>query len=388
MFKNVIKIGFFVSIYMVWSTFAGWPIYNAYESSNYLANKWIINKYNYGSSEYRLGQSILRQEAVWIAALMSWVSNKSICDGLFSDITEDWVCFRAESMREAWLIAKNERFYPKNNVTKNEALAFSVTSNCSNDYNTFRAHNNLLNDSKWDFDDLYDYVNIKNIYDLEVFDGDAAATRGEMFIMSEKAMKVCNDSTSSKIPVWFTALMTWKDTAELRYNEKTIHEWHIGGSHKLDLEISTGNLKELPGDFYMLDLENSTENLKVFIVNHYIGGFLVYDLEKDLQWAFPWKVISRIEMWFSGIYILSYGSNGYSEISLLSNEGALKTLFVWKNDNGSNTSTIKDFELLEGWKVKVIYEYPYQLKNGWTTNWADENKDEEKRVESIIISID
>lgn len=96
-----------------------------YIGANYLADLWIINKKNI-ESDYNLDDFVLRQEISAVALWVAWLKKKTICDNLFSDVKIDnsnnWACYSIESLAESNIIAINDKFFPKANITKAEAV--------------------------------------------------------------------------------------------------------------------------------------------------------------------------------------------------------------------------------------------------------------------------
>jgi hypothetical protein len=167
-----------------------WITTNAYfleslNAANYLANLWIIVKKN-NAKDYNLDKFVLRQEVAAVARWVAWINKKSICENEFKDITSynpnNWICYTAEALRDAWIIAKNNYFNPEKKVTKAEALWMMVKAAWF-DYNYDPSKN-----SSWQ-KQLVDYATYKWIIS-NFTNYNSLATRWWVFEAWEKSLKI------------------------------------------------------------------------------------------------------------------------------------------------------------------------------------------------------
>ena len=124
-----------MSMNLVPSTFAA--TYTDVSAANKLAEASIINDFSANVAGYRLGDNLLRQEAIGVAGKASGIIPDApvsdyVCQNKFSDISEAWVCRAAELAAKAGITnAANSTFRPKDNLTRYEAMLFAFRGSCT-----------------------------------------------------------------------------------------------------------------------------------------------------------------------------------------------------------------------------------------------------------------
>ncbi len=112
--------------------------YSDASAANKLAAAGIVQDHSAKIADYRLGDNVLRQEAVGIAGRVSGVIPNSPvsaynCQDMFSDISEAWVCRAAELAAAARIVnANNTTFRPMDKVTRYEAVVMALKASCLN----------------------------------------------------------------------------------------------------------------------------------------------------------------------------------------------------------------------------------------------------------------
>jgi len=106
-------------------------------TADYLAELGIIKDYRHEVSQYRLDDRISRQEVVGIAMKINGAElpENHICLGYFPDTNygpnhlDAWVCRSVEMAADFDIISRaNEKFRPKDFITRAEALAILLKS--------------------------------------------------------------------------------------------------------------------------------------------------------------------------------------------------------------------------------------------------------------------
>jgi len=91
------------------------------DAANYLAKKEIIKKQS-NVLNYKLDDTITRQETMKIIAKLSWKTVENKCSWIFPDVDKNgWGCKYIEFAYNENLIAKNETFRPNDLITKVES---------------------------------------------------------------------------------------------------------------------------------------------------------------------------------------------------------------------------------------------------------------------------
>ena len=122
-----------ISMNLVPSALAATTVYSDEAAANKLAQLGIIVNKSATPTEYRLNDTVLRQEAVKVVAgaLGGILENEAsyTCTGAFSDIANGtWVCRIAELAKNAGLVADNPTFRPTAKLSKKEAIIFALRS--------------------------------------------------------------------------------------------------------------------------------------------------------------------------------------------------------------------------------------------------------------------
>lgn len=111
--------------------------YTDVSAANKLAEAGFVNDFSANVAGYRLGDNLLRQEAIGVAGKASGIIPDAPvsdyeCEGKFSDISEAWVCRAAELAAKAGITnAANSTFRPKDNLTRYEAMLFAFRGSCT-----------------------------------------------------------------------------------------------------------------------------------------------------------------------------------------------------------------------------------------------------------------
>ena len=154
-------------------------------AANYLADLCIIVKKS-NDKDYNLDKFVLRQEVAAVARWVAWLNKKAVCENEFKDVSatkpNSWICYSAEALRDAWIIAKNDYFNPENKITKAEALGMMVKAAWF-DYNYDPSKN-----TSWQ-KQLVDYASYKWIV-WNFTDYNTLATRWWVFEAWEKSLKI------------------------------------------------------------------------------------------------------------------------------------------------------------------------------------------------------
>jgi len=168
--------------------------YTDLSAANKLATAGVIVDKSATPADYRLGDTLLRQEGVGVAGKALGILNEAnedyTCMNKFSDISEAWVCRAAELAAKAGLTnASNSTFRPKDNLTKYEAMLFALRSSC------------MVPEDK-SVSGVAAYAADAGIITTAAsFNGTAAATRGEFFRYVATAMEdsACGDTEDEDV---------------------------------------------------------------------------------------------------------------------------------------------------------------------------------------------
>lgn len=156
--------------------------YTDVSAANKLANAGIIVDHSAKTADYRLNDTVLRQEAVKVVAgaLGGILENEAnyTCTGMFSDIARGtWVCRIAELAANAGLVFKNPTFRPASKLSRLEAVIFALRSA------------ELMPAGDHSTDAILGFaVDAGLITSAAGFSANAAATRGEFFRYVAKAL--------------------------------------------------------------------------------------------------------------------------------------------------------------------------------------------------------
>jgi hypothetical protein len=169
--------------------------YTDLSAANKLAAAGVIVDKSATPADYRLGDTLLRQEGVGTAGkalgiVPSTPVSEYTCMNKFSDVSEAWVCRAAELAAKAGLTnAANTTFRPKDNLTKYEAMLFALRSSCM-----VPADRSVSGVAAFAAD-------AGIITTAASFNGTAAATRGEFFRYVATAMEdsACGDTTDEDV---------------------------------------------------------------------------------------------------------------------------------------------------------------------------------------------
>jgi S-layer homology domain len=207
--------------------------YTDLSAANKLATAGVIVDKSATPADYRLGDTLLRQEGVGVAGKALGILNEAnedyTCMNKFSDISEAWVCRAAELAAKAGLTnASNSTFRPKDNLTKYEAMLFALRSSC------------MVPEDK-SVSGVAAYAADAGIITTAAsFNGTAAATRGEFFRYVATAMEdsACGDTEDEDV------LCTL--FPDLCVDEDTDTETPANGDVEVSLSDDTPNGRTLP----------------------------------------------------------------------------------------------------------------------------------------------
>lgn len=177
LFREGIIVNTFLGEFLTRNTHEWMNLWGIPEMYDYLEEKGLFNERLYDDidKDFRLKDSITRQEVMKIIAKLSWDEITSNCNGIFSDVaTDGWGCKYIEWALSKWHIATNDTFRPEDKITKTEAMKLilkvqwidkvQVTANWQEDY-MMTAYN-------------------FNIIDEKYTDYNADATRGWIFVIA------------------------------------------------------------------------------------------------------------------------------------------------------------------------------------------------------------
>lgn len=158
--------------------------YTAQAAADKLAASGFIVNQSANPAAYRLGDTLLRQEAVGTAANVLGILTISltdyVCMNKFSDVSaiDGWVCRAAELAANAGLTnAANPSFRPRDNLSRYEALVFALRAG------------SLIPAGNWSQNDLIQLGADNGIIDSAAgFNSNASATRGEFFTFVAEAL--------------------------------------------------------------------------------------------------------------------------------------------------------------------------------------------------------
>ena len=148
-----------------------------YTAAQSLAKQDIIEEKS-SPEEYRLDETITRQESMKLILKLANITPESLCEGKFKDVSNDWGCKYIETALAKGFIHSSETFRPSDNITKAEAFKL-----------VFKALNlaKLENSGDW----KQDYMNSAfeyNLISMKDYDLDALATRGWLFEIADRAL--------------------------------------------------------------------------------------------------------------------------------------------------------------------------------------------------------
>ncbi len=167
--------------------------YSDASAANKLAATGIIQDHSAKIADYRLGDNVLRQEAVGIAGRVSGVIPNSPvsaydCQDMFSDVSEGWVCRAAELAAAARIInANNTTFRPLDKVTRYEAVVMALKSSCLNPIDADGTTHIQQTANR--------AVEAGLISNAASFNANAVATRGEVFRYAAYAMDYAENNS-------------------------------------------------------------------------------------------------------------------------------------------------------------------------------------------------
>ncbi len=108
------------------------------KSWNFLASKNFIKDSSSSPKDYRISDNITRKETMKIIANVAYLKTENNCVWSFKDVVDDWGCKYIEAALKAWIISKNDKFRPDDNVTKAEFLKLLFKArNLDKKYNTW-----------------------------------------------------------------------------------------------------------------------------------------------------------------------------------------------------------------------------------------------------------
>lgn len=132
------------------------------DAADYLAQQDIIQDHSSNPDDFRLSDSITRQETIKIIMKLSGLEILDTCNGTFSDVQEGWGCKYIEKALEQGYVASNELFRPTDDITKTEVAKLvlkvkniekiQVTDNWQEDYMKTLTYYGLIADEYTDYD--------------------------------------------------------------------------------------------------------------------------------------------------------------------------------------------------------------------------------------------
>ena len=112
-------------------------ISNARYAAEFLASQNVIESNSLKPTQYQLQNTITRKEIMKVVANISGIDLNDSCEGVYTDVMNDWWCKYIESALRAWFIAPNKDFRPEETLTQAEALKLVFQSrNIEKRYNT------------------------------------------------------------------------------------------------------------------------------------------------------------------------------------------------------------------------------------------------------------
>lgn len=131
------------------------------DAADYLAQQEIIKDHRSNPDDFRLPDSITRQETIKIIMKLSGLEILDTCNGVFSDVQDGWGCKYIEKALEQGYVASNDNFRPADNITKTEVAKLvlkvkdiekvQVTDNWQEDYMKTLAYYGLIEDEYTDY---------------------------------------------------------------------------------------------------------------------------------------------------------------------------------------------------------------------------------------------
>lgn len=167
--------------------------YTELSAANKLAAEGVIVDQSANPAEYRLGQNVLRQEAVGVAGRIKGVIPTTPvedydCQDVYSDVDEDWVCRAAELAATAKIVdpvATGYKFNPKRDVTRYEAMVMMMKSACLNPVELGEGDTHVEQTASA-------AAAAGVIASADAFDPNRAATRGEVFLYAAELWDYSN----------------------------------------------------------------------------------------------------------------------------------------------------------------------------------------------------
>lgn len=148
-----------LSAMCVWTGFAATK--TPLEAAIFLAGEGIIADKTANPTEFRLLDTITRQEVMKIVMKLSGKTIVDECNGDFYDVAPDWGCKYIEAALEAEYIAANPEFRPYDNITKTEAMKLvlkakgieksQVTDHWQEDYMMTAYEYGIIEDKYYDY---------------------------------------------------------------------------------------------------------------------------------------------------------------------------------------------------------------------------------------------
>lgn len=160
--KKILSV-LLLTIVLFTSTYASdYVLKTPLEAANFLAAEWVITDKSANPTEYRLLDTITRQEVMKIVAKLSGESIPESCSGVFSDVdVNGWGCKYIEWALDKDLIASNATFRPEDNITKTEAMKLVLkvqniskieeTDNWQNDYMVTALEYGIITEIYYDY---------------------------------------------------------------------------------------------------------------------------------------------------------------------------------------------------------------------------------------------
>lgn len=160
---------------------------------DYLASKWIVKKQEL-EELYRLDDYLLRQEVIWMAIKLWWITlpEDYECKWYYSDVSYNtpntWACRAVEISADNSIITRsNNLFRPEDRITKAEALAIILkwaNIDISQSTSSFFSDVNI----QWQTNIVNSAINNQVIDKWTYFFPNQFATRWEIFEMAKRIL--------------------------------------------------------------------------------------------------------------------------------------------------------------------------------------------------------
>lgn len=190
--KRKILLTIAISGFLASSSFA------SVENANFLAERWIIVNKSNNPVEYRLKNSILRQEAGVVALWLHGWKAQNFCEWKFRDVSatrpNSWACKTIEALEKYDIISDdNIYFRPEAKITKSEVLWMFVKAALEDEYD-YDSDNVAL---KWNWQkQIVDFAASRNL--VQNFrDYNSYATRDFVFDVWANILRYKNSKTNS-----------------------------------------------------------------------------------------------------------------------------------------------------------------------------------------------